>query len=137
MVLAAVCGRITKEASPITIARLKTNCGQAKSMIACTNGSFVARSNSLRAQMIVLSRKTLFEKAPGGHQLRHSVRRNNRPVCIEVLDCLSLARTGLPRSKVVCSPARTRDIADGSRFNVIESRCADISPMTLAKYSNS
>jgi hypothetical protein len=31
-VLAAVCGRITKEASPIRIARLKTNCGQAKSM---------------------------------------------------------------------------------------------------------
>ena len=47
-VLAAVCGRITKEASPIRIVRLKTNCGQAKSMIAWTNGSFVDLSNSLK-----------------------------------------------------------------------------------------
>ncbi len=48
-VLAAVCRRITKEASPIRIVRLKTSWGQARSVIACTNGSFVALSNSLKA----------------------------------------------------------------------------------------
>lgn len=58
-VLAAVCGRITKEASPIRIVRLKTNCGQAKSMIACTNGSFVALSKSLRQAAIPAPRFAL------------------------------------------------------------------------------
>jgi conjugative relaxase-like TrwC/TraI family protein len=42
-------GHSGAEAAQIRIVRLKTNCGQAKSMIACTNGSFVALSKFLKA----------------------------------------------------------------------------------------
>src|SRR5258708_24412244 len=97
-VLAAVCGRITKEASPIRIVRLKTNCGQAKSMIACTNGSLVALSKSLKAGGNTRSAILRISAAGRPHQVRLLIR--SRRLTILKLEVASILVADLVADRV-------------------------------------